>query len=70
MSENNFAAQITTKKWPFNIRLLALEADLWWGSSACRAEPAESSSVGTPEQKDNLQTQSNLSVISHPFDIE
>lgn len=43
--------------------------DLWWGSSAYRAEPTESSSVGKPEPKDNLRTRSNLlnwiTLISH-----
>ncbi len=47
-----------------------LEADLWRGSSACRAEPVESSSVGTPEQKDNLQTQRKRSGKLDHFDIE
>lgn len=41
------------------------DADLWWGSSAYRAEPAESSSVGTPEQIDSLHIQVFIYHFTH-----
>lgn len=43
------------RKNSFDLYVGMVWPDLWWGSSACRAEPAGSLSVGKPVPRGNLQ---------------
>lgn len=45
-------------------RMGVVGPDLWWGSSAYRAEPAESSSVDKPALRGNLQPKKRCKPIS------